>query len=107
LQAASGKGRAAAAAARRWATLNAAHPKGRPARLRRLETPLFVLLLSLRNIGPMVKGNGPQHGRIVLPGPPRQQKKRKTYILVASYKHIRETHRWIKQAHCTKLTYRS
>ena len=107
LQAASGKGSAAAAAARRWDTLNAAHPKGRPARLCSLETPLFVLLISLRNIGPIVKGNGPKPGRIFLPGPPPLQKKRKTCILVASYNHIRETHRWIKQAHCTKLTYRS
>ena len=91
-------------AARRTAAgpRNAAHPKGRPARLCRPGTPLFVLVISLRNIGPIVKGKRPKPGRIFLPGPPPLQKMVKTCILVASYNHTRETDRWTKQAHCTK-----
>ena len=63
-------------AARRTAAgpRNAAHPKGRPARLCRPGTPLFVLVISLRNIGPIVKGKRPKPGRIFLPGPPPLQK---------------------------------
>ena len=72
------------------------------------ETPLFVLLNSLRNIGPVVKGKEPKPGRIFLPSPPPLQKKHKTCILVASsHNDTRETDRWIKQAHCIKPTYRS